>query len=46
MDDEELRHVLAFTICWGYLRWVNIDNTAATFVVDMLLFAAARSGMV
>jgi len=34
-----LRHVLAFTICWGYLRWVNIDNTAATFVVDMLLFA-------
>ncbi|CAE7239971.1 cyb5r2 [Symbiodinium pilosum] len=33
------RHVLAFTICWVYIRYVNISDDFATFFVDMLLFA-------
>mmetsp|Transcript_62576 Transcript_62576/g.146831 ORF Transcript_62576/g.146831 Transcript_62576/m.146831 type:complete len:910 (+) Transcript_62576:173-2902(+) len=33
------RHVLAFTICWGYLRWVNFNNDEATFFVEIALFA-------
>lgn len=34
-----LRHVLGFTICWGYLRWVNISNKIAGTLLSFSMFA-------
>lgn len=34
-----LRHVLGFTICWGYLRYVNYSNQLATTLLDFSMFA-------
>ena len=33
------RHVLGFTICWGYLRYVNFSNHLASVLLDFSMFA-------
>ena len=36
------RHVLGFTITWGYLRWVSVTNHLAATMLDFAMFAVTR----